>query len=285
MSMRFVPFRALALDRPSAGPEGGDMTTALITGATAGIGLSFAKLLAAEGSDLVLVARDRERLDALASRLREQHGIAVEVLPADLTIRADSERVEARLADSGQPIDLLVNNAGFGLNAFFGESTIDDEQRLLDILVTAVMRLSHAAVPGMVQRGRGQIINVSSVAAWMYGGTYSAAKAWCTVFSESLHRELSGTGVTVAAVAPGFTHTEFHQRASMDMNGMREWMWLDSDAVASDALRAVRRGRPLAVPGTQYKVASALLQYLPRPIVRAASGSRPNERNRRKRAD
>jgi hypothetical protein len=258
------------------------MTTALITGPTAGIGLSFARLLAAEGSNLVLVARDGERLEQLAGNLRATYGIEAEVIVADLTVRADSERVEARLADTARPIDTLVNNAGFGINAFFGDSSIDDQQRMLDVLVTAVMRLSHAAVPGMVERGTGSIINVGSVAAWIAGGTYSAAKAWCTVFSESLDRELSGTGVHVTVVAPGFTHTEFHQRAEMDMQGLPEFMWLDSDAVAAAGLKAVRRGQPVSVPGAQYKTLSLLVQYLPRPLVRAASGTRPNERNRRK---
>ena len=258
------------------------MTTALITGPTAGIGLSFATLLAAEGTDLVLVARDATRLEELAARLRAQHRIACEVLPADLSVRSDSERVEARLADRERPIDLLVNNAGFGLNDPFSTSPIVDEQRLLDVLVTAVMRLSHAAVPGMVERGQGGIVNVSSVAAWIAGGTYSAAKSWCTVFSESLNRELAGTGVHVNALAPGFTRTEFHQRADMDMSGLPEWLWLNSDTVAADALRDVRRGRPVTVPGLQYKALSTLVKYLPRPVVRAASGNRPNERSRKK---
>jgi len=258
------------------------MTTALITGPTAGIGLSFARLLAAEGSNVVLVARDGKRLEQLAVNLRATYGIEAEVIAADLTVRADSERVEARLADASRPIDMLVNNAGFGINAFFGDCPIDDQQRMLDVLVTAVMRLSHAAVPGMVERGSGSIINVGSVAAWIAGGTYSAAKAWCTVFSESLDRELSGTGVHVTVVAPGFTHTEFHQRAEMDMQGLPEFMWLDSDAVAAAGLKAVRRGQAVSVPSAQYKTLSLLAQYLPRPLVRAASGARPNERNRRK---
>ena len=258
------------------------MTTALITGATAGIGLSFVEQLAAEGNNLVLVARDLTRLNELADRLRSIHSIDVEVISADLSIRAECEIVEARLADRGRPVDLLVNNAGFGINAAFIDSSIDDQQRMLDVLVVAVMRLCHAAAPGMVERGHGEIVNVSSVAAWIAAGTYSAAKAWCTVFSESLHRELGGTGVRVTAVAPGFTHTEFHQRADMDMSGMREWMWLSSDDVAAAALRDVRKGKPVSVPGMQYRTLSALAQYLPRPLVRAASGNRPNERNRRR---
>lgn len=258
------------------------MPTALITGPTSGIGLRFAEQLATERYDLVLVARDTARLEALAERLGAAHGIAVEVVTADLTARADCDRVGARL--SSDPVDLLVNNAGFGLNSSFLDSSLDDQQAQLDVLVTAVMRLTYAALPGMVERGSGGVINVSSVAAWIYGGTYSAAKAWCTVFSESVNRELSGTGVNVTAVAPGFTHTEFHQRAGMDMSGMGEWMWLDADDVVRDSLRAVRKGRPLVVPGAQYKTVSALLQVLPPALVRRVSGSRPNERNRRRSA-
>jgi len=254
------------------------MPTALITGPTSGIGLSFAEQLAAERHDLVLVARDSARLEALAERLRAAHGIATEVITADLTDRAGMARVEERLA--ADPVDLLVNNAGFGLNSSFLEATLDEQQAQLDVLVTAVMRLTYAALPGMVQRGSGGVVNVSSVAAWIFGGTYSAAKAWCTVFSESVNRELSGTGVTVTAVAPGFTHTEFHQRAGMDMSGMGEWMWLDADQVARDSLAAVRKGRPLVVPGAQYKTLSALLQVFPPALVRRFSGARPNERNR-----
>ncbi len=256
------------------------MSTAVITGATAGIGLGFVRRLAADGSDLVLVARDARRLGALADELRAVHRVDVEVLPADLTTVDGMAAVEARLADPARPVDLLVNNAGFGLNVGFTDSDVADEQRLLDILVVAPMRLTHAVVPGMVDRSHGAVVNVGSVAAFIAGGTYSAAKSWITVFSESLARELHGSGVHVTCVAPGFTHTEFHDRAAMDMSGMREWMWLDVDAVVDGALAAARKGRPLVVPGAQYKVASTLARYLPRPLVRRASGVRPNERNR-----
>lgn len=260
------------------------MTTALITGATAGIGLGFAEQLAREGHRLVLVARDETRLRTLAARLADAHRVEVETLPADLATREGVDRVAARIADATAPVGVLVNNAGFGLNTGFADSDVDDEQRLLDVLVTAPMRLAHAAVPGMVDRGEGAIVNVGSVAAWIAGGTYSAAKAWLTVFSESLARELDGTGVHVTCVAPGFTHTEFHQRAAMDMAGMPSWMWLDVDAVVAAALRDVRRGRAVSVPGAQYKVLSTAARYLPRPLVRRASGVRPNERNRKRSA-
>jgi hypothetical protein len=260
------------------------MTTALITGATAGIGLSFVNQLAAEGTHLVVVARRQDRLEELAARLREQHSIEVEVMPADLSVRDDCIRVETRLADLARPVDLLVNNAGFAVNDWFYESTIDQQQEMFDVLVTAVMRLSHAALPVMLSRGHGTIINVSSVAAWIAGGTYSAAKAYCTVFSESLDREVSGAGVRVMALAPGFTHTDFHESAEMNMSGMKEWMWLNSDDVVATALKDARKGKVVSVPGAQYKMLSAMAQYLPRPLVRALSGSRPNERNRVKEA-
>ena len=177
--------------------------TACITGATAGIGLAFAEELAAEGSDLVLVARDTERLEALAERLAAEHGISVEVLTADLATDAGCRAVMDRLADASRPIDVLVNNAGFGVNQDFVAGDLSDEERLLDVLVRATLRLTHAALPGMVQRGRGIVINVSSVAGWVPMGTYAAAKSWVTVFTEGLGAELSGTGVSATAVCPG----------------------------------------------------------------------------------
>ncbi len=164
--------------------------TACITGATAGIGQAFAEELASEGSDLVVVARDTGRLEALAERLADEHGIHVEVLTADLSTDDGCTLVMQRLADGDRPIDLLVNNAGFGVNQAFVAGSLADEERLLDVLVRATLRLTHAALPGMVQRGRGHVINVSSVAGWVPMGTYSAAKSWVTVFTEGLGSEL-----------------------------------------------------------------------------------------------
>ena len=254
------------------------MTTALVTGGTAGIGAEFARQLAARGDDLVLVARDAERLAAFAAELEARYRVAVEVLVADLTDREQLALVEARLADGTRPVDLLVNNAGFGVNQVFVGGDLDAEQRMLDVLVTAVMRLSHAALPGMVARGTGGVINVSSVASFIAGGTYSAAKSWVTVFSESVDRQLDGTGVTVTALCPGFTHTEFHQRAEMDVDHLPDWMWLDAPDVVRGALADFRRGKPVSVPGAQYKALSTLARYLPRPIVRRASAVRGPDR-------
>ena len=248
------------------------MGTALVTGATAGIGHSFARALAARGHDLVLVARDRERLEGVAADLRALR-VEVEVLPADLADPEQRARVEARLADASRPIEILVNNAGFGVASSFLDDDVDDEQRMIDVMVTAVMRLTHAVLPVMVARGTGAVLNVSSVAGWITGGTYSAAKAWATVFSESLALELAGTGVHVTAVCPGFTHTEFHGRAGMDVREVPEWMWLAADDVVARALADVRRGRPVSVAGPAYKALALATQYLPRPLVRRLSAS------------
>ena len=248
------------------------MSTALITGATSGIGLTFARTLARRGHDLVLVARDLERLELVASELRA-HRVEVEVISADLTERDQLAVVEDRLRE--RPVEILVNNAGFGVPQRFSDGDLAIEQQMLDVLVTAVMRLTHAALPGMIARGSGAVLNVSSVAGWITGGTYSASKAWVTVFSESLSLELAGTGVHVTAVCPGFTHTEFHQRASMEMDALPEWMWLDPQDVVDRALADVRKGRPVSVAGRQYKALSLAAQYLPRPLVRSLGSRRP----------
>ena len=229
----------------------------------------------------MLVARDEARLQEYAAELERGHRVKVEVLVADLTDRAQLARVEDRLRDSARPIDLLVNNAGFGVNQLFLEGDLDAEQSMLDVLVTAVMRLTHAALPGMVARGAGGVVNVSSVASFIAGGTYSAAKSWVTVFSESIDRQLADTGVTVMALCPGFTHTEFHQRGGMDVSHLPDWMWLDAPDVVATALTDLRRGRPISVPGAQYQAIRVLTSVLPRPLVRRVSGVRGPDRRYR----
>jgi uncharacterized protein len=238
--------------------------TALVTGASAGIGREFARQLAARGHDLVLVARDQGRLDEVAADLRDAHGVGVETLSADLTDRDDMRRVAARLADPQRPVDVLVNNAGFGVNHFFVGGSLDEELRQLDVLCTAVLVLSHAAAPAMTARGRGAIVTVSSVSAFTTQATYSAAKAWATAFSEVLAGELRGSGVAVTAVHPGFTRTEFHARAGMDMSRTPAVMWLDAERVVADALRGARTGRRIVVPGLLYQAITVLLGVLPR---------------------
>ncbi len=244
--------------------------TALVTGATAGIGHEFARALAARGHDLVLVARDPGRLEEVATALRTDHGVAVEVLVADLVDRAQLRVVEDRLADRGRPVDLLVNNAGFGLKERFGDNDVEAEQAMLDVLVTAVMRLSHAALGPMAERGRGGIVNVSSVAAFLPRGTYAAAKAWVNSFSRWAAAEYAPRGVTVTALCPGFTRTEFHERMGV-VPGTGPF-WLDVRRLVDDALADHARGRALSVPSAQYKVAVALARVVPaRALLRLQS--------------
>jgi uncharacterized protein len=245
------------------------MGRALITGATAGIGREFALQLAAQKRDLVIVARNEGRLQDLASELRAAHGIEVEVLAADLRDLSSLGKVEQRLRDASRPVDVLINNAGFGIRQRFHRSDIDDEQAIVDVMITAVMRLSHAALPGMRERNRGGILVVSSVAGWMAGSTYSAAKAWATAFAEGLATQVRGTNVRVTALCPGFTHTEFHERGDLDVSMVKEWLWLSAEQVVAEGLRDFEAGRPVSVPGIQYKALTTLVHALPRPLLRA----------------
>lgn len=252
------------------------MPTALITGPTAGIGLAFARRLAAQGFDLVLVSRSRDRLVAVADEMLRTHGVAADVVVADLG--TDTAPVEERLTDPESPIDLLVNNAGHALGRSFLASDIADEEELLNVHVRAVLRLTHAALPGMIDRRRGAVINVSSVAAWIPRGTYNAAKAWTTSFTEGLAPRLAGTGVRVMVLAPGFTRTEFHDRARMDMSRLPSWLWLDADDLVDAAMKDLARGRPVSIPGPVYKAASLLLPRLPRRLLRSSGKLHPANR-------
>ena len=248
------------------------MTTALITGGTAGIGRAFADKFAALGYDLVLVARNQERLDEAAEELRgwsERAGaprIRIETLSADLAAVDGRAAVEGRLGDKDRPIDILVNNAGFDLTGPFQETDIDDQERLLDVHVRAVLRFTHAALPGMIARGKGSVINVASVSAFVPRGTYSAAKAWMVTFSESLAAEFGGTGVRVMALCPGFTHTEFHDRAGIDQRQIPGWMWLDTTQVVDEAVADLRKGLPVSVPSVKYKLLVGGRKLVPRRI-------------------
>jgi short-subunit dehydrogenase len=256
------------------------MSTALITGPTSGIGNAFARRLAADGHDLVLVSRDAARLEELATGLRVTYGVEVEVMVADLGDDEGCRSIEKRLSD-GTPIDLLVNNAGFSINTRFVTGDIDNEEAMLRVLVRAVLRLTRAAVPGMIARGHGAVINVSSVAGFVPQGTYSAAKAWVTAFSQGLAGDLAGTGVSVLALCPGFTHTEFHARAGHDMSKTPDWLWLDAPQVVDAALRDLRRGATVSVPGAQYKLIVALARHAPvRTLSRVARRVRGTRRGR-----
>ncbi len=247
------------------------MPTALVTGATAGLGAEFARQLAAAGDDLVLVARDSARLEVTQQKLSAEFGVDVAVLTADLTSDAGCSAVAERISDAGRPVELLVNNAGVGMYRAFGAADLADEERQLDLNVRAVLRLTHAAVRSMTERGAGRILNVSSVSAFVPRGsnaTYSASKAWVTMFSEALAVQLQGTGVTITAVHPGFTHTEFHERAHADMSNVPERMWLEAEDVVREALADTAKGKPMSVPSRQYKALVAASRSIPRPILR-----------------
>jgi short-subunit dehydrogenase len=242
--------------------------TALITGPTSGIGHEFARQLAGRGHDLVLVARNRERLDEVAAALTREYAVAVEVLPADLADRTQLLTVEARLKDAERPIELLVNNAGFGLKHRFLTNSVDEEQEMYDVLVTAVLRLSHAALGGMTERGHGGIINVSSVAAFLARGTYGAAKAWVNRFTEWAANEYRPQGVTVMAVCPGFVKTEFHQR--MDVKRGSGFLWLDAERLVGEALADFDQGKVISVPTKRYKAIVTGSRIVPTRLMQKA---------------
>ena len=239
---------------------------ALVTGATVGIGESFTRLLAHNGYNIVLVARDLPRLQERAKTLESTFGIATTVIQADLATDAGCKTIEDFIANN--QIDVLINNAGFGINKAFTMSQLDAEQQLLDVLVRTPMRLMHVALPGMKERNKGVIINVSSVAGWIAGGTYSASKSYLTVLSESLHTELSSTNVKVSALCPGFTRTEFHQRGRMSMKGLPAFMWLNSDKLVAAAWKDAVGGKAVSVPGWQYQLLTFVMRNAPRSLVR-----------------
>jgi uncharacterized protein len=250
------------------------MSTALVTGATAGIGLSFTHQLAERGHDVVLVARDRARLENVSDELRAKYGVATEIMVADLSDRADTGKVAERLADPARPVDLLVNNAGYSLRKRFLDNDLSNEEALFDVLCRAVLVLSHAGARAMRERGHGAIVNVSSVAGFITSCTYSAEKSFVTVFTEGLASELDGSGVTATALCPGFTHTEFHERAHADMSHVPQRMWLEASTVVAEGLADAAKGRAISVPSRQYKGLVLGARLAPRPVLRWVMGRR-----------
>jgi uncharacterized protein len=252
---------------------------ALITGPTAGLGAGYARRCARDGYNLVLVARNVARLDDLAGELRAANGIDVEVLPADLTDAADRAKVADRLTAG---VQVLINNAGFGTAGEFWTAEPTQLQAQLDVNVTSVMQFTRAALPSMIAAGAGTVINIASVAGLLSGrgSTYSASKAWVVSFTEGLANGLAGTGVSIHAVCPGFVHTEFHQRAGIDMTSIPNIMWLNVDDVVAESLADVAKGKIISIPSLQYKVLTTVGRLVPRGLVRAVNNTMGRSRGR-----
>ena len=240
---------------------------ALVTGATAGIGNAYAHELAKRGYDLILVARDTERLEKIATDLSARHHVDVDVISADLATADGVQDVANALTDSAKPVDLLVNNAGSSLAGWFGTTDIADEDHQLDLMVRAPMHLADAAIKSMTGRGHGQIINVASVAAFTPRGTYSAHKMWIVNLSRWANQQYAGAGVTVMALCPGFVRTEFHQRMGARTDNIPRWMWLRADKLVRASLKDLDKGKAVSIPTIRYKVLAALAQYVPSSIV------------------
>ena len=251
---------------------------AVVTGATAGIGKVFCERLAARGYDLIVVARDGNRLEAMKQDLEKRHGIGVEVFPADLTIDTDVSLLAERLSRSGN-LALLVNNAGFGAIGTLANASPSRQEAMIQLHVMTPMRLTQAALPVLLQNGRGAIVNVSSVASFIYSAgnvNYCATKAYLTSFSEGLAAELAGTGVKVQALCPGFTRTEFHQRMELDVNDIAPGMWMSAESVVDSSLRNLDRGWPVVcIPGVRYKLMVLLIRFFPRRLLGRITNRRP----------
>jgi short-subunit dehydrogenase len=243
---------------------------AVVTGASAGIGREFCEQLAKRGHDLLVVSRDGNRLEALKLDLEQRYGIAVEAFPADLTIETDVSLLADRVARSPRLV-LLVNNAGFGTRGPLADASPSRQEAMLRLHTMAPMRLTQAALPGLLKNGRGAIINVSSVASFVfsaYNVNYCATKAYLTVFSEGLAAELAGTGVQVQALCPGFTRTEFHQRMEVEVGEIPSWMWIPVSKVVRTSLRSLdRRGPTVCIPGMRYKLLVLMLRFVPRRLI------------------
>lgn len=246
----------------------------VVTGASAGLGVGFAKAFAARGHDLLLVARRRERLEALASELRDRHGVAVEVCEADLEREDGVARVVERIG--GRAVDALVNNAGFGSRGAFAELPIERQAGMIALNCTALVRLSHAVLPGMRARGRGGILNVASTAAFQPGpwmAVYYATKAFVLSLSEALHEEVKGDGVHVAALCPGPTRTEFAEAADMGDSELFKRFAGDADKVVQDGLTALDRNQAVKVSGTMNNALASSIRFTPRGMARRIAGA------------
>ena len=247
------------------------MATGLITGGTAGIGAAFARTLAARGDDLVLVARNADRLSEMATELKERYAIGVETIAADLAVRDEVIGIAERLTSAERPIDMLINNAGFGVRTRLTDPDTTPHEHAIDVMIRAVLILGAAAGRTMRQRGSGTIINVSSTAGYVAMGNYSAIKAWVTTYTEGLANELHGTGVNVTALCPGWVRTEFHERANINVRAIPDLLWLDADRLVADCLQDAAAGKVISIPSKRYKLLITIFEHLPHRTLRAVS--------------
>ncbi len=248
---------------------------ALVTGASSGIGEAYARKLAAGGVDVVLVARRRDRLEQLAHELRDRHGVAVEVLAADLVDPVDLDRVATRVAAAEEPIDMVVNNAGFGTSGPLAGLDPAVEQAMIALNAGALVRLTQAALPGMLERGQGTIVNVASIAGLTPlpgNATYAGTKALVLAFSEAVAEEVRGQGVRVQALCPGLTRSEFQETAGFDARRLPGWVWQSSDEVVDVSLRALGGRRVRVVPGLVNRVAAIAAAFVPVAVRRRVAG-------------
>ena len=248
----------------------------------------FARKLAARGCDLVLVARRKDRLDALAGELAREHNICTEVLPADLACDGDLLAVERRI-EGEQNLEYLINNAGFGTLDKFYEGPVEPQDRMHRVHIMATMRLTHAALPGMVVRGRGGIVNVSSVAAFFQSArnvSYCATKCWINSFTEGVWLELKSarSPVNVQALCPGYTYTEFHDVLGVKRDMLSRSFWMPADFVVSESLRGLDRGRLFVIPGWRYRLIVRFMSSIPGNLRRRLL-MKADPRNRRKPVD
>jgi uncharacterized protein len=260
------------------------VSTAVITGASSGIGEAFARALAARGYSLVLIARRVERLEALARELRGQHNVTIEWLAADLAEEDGLARAVDMLANLPD-LSLLVNNAGFGTRGYFHSCTVDEQERMHRLHVMATVRLTHAALNALIPQGRGAVINVASVAAFArssFNTSYCATKSWMTVFTEGLHLELREmrTAVQIQALCPGFTYSEFHDVLGVDRKSIASWLWMRAEDVVQESLRGLDRRKWLVIPGLVYRVFATVMSKVPTWLRLALEARNPQRQAR-----
>ena len=244
----------------------------MVTGGTSGIGREFVTQLAARGDDIVIVARDTERMAAIKADVEARYGVSVETIAADLSRREDVDRIATRVEDPNHPVDLLVNNAGFAVHTkILDPDALELQDRAFEVMMRAVLVLSAAAGRAMKARGHGAILNLSSSSAWINTGNYSAVKAWVLTFTEGLSNELAGTGVTAMALCPGWVHTEFHSRANVTANHLPDFFWIDAEVLVREALDDLNHGKVVSIPTPLWKFFIAVATHTPRSAMRFLS--------------